>query len=137
MYSYTFFERSPIPIAFCVSLAGITDFNDAMIMQNIKNLKQGFIQNYILSIISIMSGFEISLYNVLNIFQIPNIFIQSVTGAGHYFNNHNYRISNTVFTPLNSRLPVSNPGRITLNIHPLVERKLIESIDNFIIKFCQ
>ena len=79
---------------------------------------------------------SVSLYNVLNIFQIPNIFIQSDTGSGHYFNNHIYRISNTVFIPKNSRLPVSDPRRITLNIHPLVEKKLIESIDNFIIKFC-
>ena len=80
---------------------------------------------------------SVSLYNVLNMFQIPNIFIQSVTGSGQHFNNHIYRIINTVFTPLNSRLPLSNPRRITLNIYPFVERKLIESIDKFIIEFCQ
>ena len=33
MYGYTFYDISPIPIAFCVSMAGLTDMTDAMNLQ--------------------------------------------------------------------------------------------------------
>ena len=32
LYTYTFFDRSPIPIAFCVSMSGLTDMTDSMIV---------------------------------------------------------------------------------------------------------
>ena len=186
MYSYTFFDKSPIPIAFCITMAGLTDLTDAMIVENIKRSGIGLTQKYLLSICSILTGTELSsdditvlgfsdaaflslknispiqyisadasptiivhdtsdkiipfsnslsLTHVLNTHNVPSVFIQSLTNSGHYLDTNN---KNTmVFTPDNVSLQGNIPKRITRKLHPFIEKRLIESINRFIIEYCQ
>lgn len=183
MYSNTFFDRYSIPIAFCVTLAGLTNMTDAAIAQFIKNLGDGIIQNYVLSIYSIFTevklsssditelGFSditfeslknispiqfvnentppiiivhdtndriipfsnaVSLDHVLNAYNIPHIFIQSVTNSGHYL-----KINDTVFEQTITHSPARTPKRSVRKLHPLLEEKLIEAINQYISEFCR
>jgi acetyl esterase/lipase len=187
MYSYTFRDTSPIPIAFCVTMAGLTDMTDAMSIHFLKRPGSLIIRNYLLSIISILSSTKISLndinglgfsdtafealkkysviYNVsgsvpptiilhdtndqmvpfsnsvslnhvLNVYDVPHIFIQSTTNSGHELGVNIKNRNGRVFAPANARFPVSTPRRYTRKLHPLLEEKLLEAIDQYIAVFC-
>ena len=60
LYTYTFFDKSPIPIAFCVTMSGLTDMTDAMIIKSTERLGKRLIQNYIISLGSILSEVKLS-----------------------------------------------------------------------------
>ena len=187
MYSYTFFDRSPIPIAFCVTMSGLTDMTDAMIIKSTERFGKRLIQKYVLSLGSILSeeklsidyitklGFSgkaaealkkispvyyvkenvpptiiahnvndrtvpfsnaVSLKYVLNSYNIPHIFIQSVTKYGHELGPNVSNIKGLVFAPVNARSPASTPKRYTRKIYPILEEKIIESINQFIDLYC-
>jgi len=187
MYSYTFLDKTPIPIAFCVALAGITDVSDTMVIHYIKHAGSKRILRYFLASVSILSketlsindvtelGFSgnaieavkkispiyyvnesvppaiilhdtgdilvpfsnaASLSHVLNAYNVPNIFIQSVTSSGHILGTNVRNKNDLVFAPAaDARLPASSPKRYTRQLHPLLEEKLLESIDKFIDQF--
>jgi acetyl esterase/lipase len=188
MYSYTLSDRTPIPIAFCVIMSGLTDMTDAMFVQYTKRPGKMLIQNYLLSIGSILSktklssnditelGFSdtaieafkkispihyvngnapptiilhdtndrtipfsnaMSLNRVLNVYDIPHIFIQSVTDSKHELGPNIKNKNGLVFAPVNARFPVNTPKRYTRKINPMLEEKLLESINQYIIRFCQ
>ena len=187
LYAYTFFDKSPIPIAFCVTMSGLMDMTDAMIIQFTEGLGKKYIQKYILSLGSILSevklssgditelGFSdtaieafkkisplyyvkenvpptiiihntndktipfsnaISLNYVLSAYNIPHIFIQSVTDYGHELGPNISNNKGLVFAPVNARFPVSTPKRYTRKLNPILEEKLIESIKQYIEIYC-
>lgn len=187
LYTYTFFDKSPIPIAFCVSMSGLTDMTDAMIIKHTERFGKNFIQKYILSIGSILTknelyfnditkfGFSetaieklknispiyyvnentsptiiihnindkiipfsnaISLNHVLNVNNVPHIFIQSITDYGHELGPNVRNKNDLVFAPINARYPVNTPKRYTRKIYQILEDKIIESINNFIDLYC-
>ena len=188
LYSYTFSEKSPIPAAFCVTMSGLTDMTDAMIIKFTERTGKKLIQKYILSLGSILSevklsssditelGFSntamealkiispvyyvneksppaiivhntndktipfsnaVSLNHVLSAYNIPHIFIQSVTDYGHELGPNISNKNNLVFAPADARSPVKTPKRYTRKLYPLLEEKLIESINQFIDLYCQ
>jgi len=186
MYSYTFNEISPIPIAFCVSLAGITDMTDAMFLQHLgwsnNSISRSWLRNSPTLGITRISphdfsrlGFSeyaieelrryspvfyvnesspptiiihdtndkvvpfsnsASLSHILNSYGVPNIFIQSTANAGHLLGNNVINGQRLVFSPVDARL--SGPiRRVTRRIHPLIEEKMITSMNQYISMFCQ
>jgi dipeptidyl aminopeptidase/acylaminoacyl peptidase len=188
MYTYTFFDISPIPIAFCVTMSGLTDMTDAMIVKFTERLGKRIIQKYMLSLGSILSKEELSsnditelgfsdtaiealkkispiyyinkntlptiivhntndktipfsnamsLNNILNAYNVPHIFIQSVTDYGHELGPNISNRKGLVFAPVDARLPISTPKRYTRKLHPIIEEKLVESINQYIAKYCQ
>ncbi|MDR0457309.1 MAG: hypothetical protein LBH20_11585 [Treponema sp.] len=187
MYTYIFFDISPIPIAFCVTMSGLTDMTDAMIVKFTERPGKKIIQNYMLSLGSILSkeklssnditelGFSdtaiealkkispiyyinkdvlptiivhntndniipfsnaMSLHNILNAYNVPHIFIQSVTDYGHELGPNISDRNGMVFAPVDARLPVSTPKRYTRKLHPVLEEKLTESINQYMAKYC-
>ena len=76
----------------------------------------------------------VSLYRILNAYNIPNIFIQSVAGYGHELGPNISNRNNLVFVPASdARFPASVPKRYTRKLYPIsLEEKLVESIDQFI-----
>jgi len=188
LYAYAFFDRSPIPIAFCVTMSGLTDMTDSMIVKFTERFGKRLIQKYILSLASILSeeelslddinelGFSdaaiaalkkispiyyarenipptiivhnandrmipfsnaVSLYYILSAYDIPRIFIQSITKYGHELGPNISNRNNLVFAPVGARFPVSTPKRYTRKLYPILEEKLIESINKFIDIYCQ
>jgi acetyl esterase/lipase len=187
LYTYTFFDVTPIPIAFCVTMSGLTDLTDAMIIKATERFGKGPIQNYLLSLISIAVEEElssdditklgysdksiealkkispiyyvnenappiiivhnandkvipfsngISLAYALEAYNVPHIFIQSVTNYGHKLGPNTRYGKGQVFAPLNARSPHNTPRRYTRKLHPHIEEKLVESMNQYIEKYC-
>lgn len=187
LYAYTFADKSPIPIAFCVTMSGLTDMTDAMIVKFTERLGKKIIQKHMLSIGSILSKEELTtgditelgfsdkaidafekispIYHVnqnvpptiivhntndkiipfsnatslkyaLSTYNVPYIFIQSVTDYGHELGPNVANKNSLVFAPADARLPSSTPKRYTRKLYPLLEYNVIESINKFIDKYC-
>jgi acetyl esterase/lipase len=187
LYTYTFLDVNPIPIAFCVTMSGLTDLTDAMTAKTSKRFGKRVFQNYLLSLASILVEEElssnditklgysdkaiesfkkispiyyvnenappviivhnandkvipfsngISLAYVLEAYNVPHIFIQSLTSYGHRLGPNIRNRNGLVFAPPNARSPVKTPKRYTRKLHPLLEEKLVESMNQYIEEYC-
>ena len=186
MYSYIFNEISPYPIAFCVSLAGITDMTDAMFLQHLgwsnNSISRAWLRNSPTLGITRISPYDfsrlgfseyameelrryspifyvnesspptiiihdtndkvvpfsnsVSLSHVLNYYGVSNVFIQSTSNAGHLLGNNVNNGQRLVFSPVDAR-PSGSIRRVIRRIHPLIEEKLIISMNQYISMFCQ